>query len=117
MIIESKEELVNGIDFIYKVDLFNPKDEKTLPIEILTEDFKNVIFSFGEVSLGSIEDNVLKFDYFVIDANKHENLEQNQDFHVKLGDILLSIIKTSLDVQEELDSETRTNNTERNNQE
>ena len=94
-----KEYLIEGIDFCFEAEMDNPFEANTMPIRITSGVFQDIIVSFGRVSL---QEDTLSFHYDVLDANQFKNLEQNADFHSRLGDTLISIIEAALEEREEI---------------
>ena len=104
-----------GTDYIFRDDLFDPKqDGTTCPIELKLDPFAGIVYRYTTVTFKVDEDNVprLLYDYEIIKTNDLSmiTLRKNEKFNTMLGLILNSVI---LDVSEaEAVSETRTNNIE-----
>ena len=109
-----------GTDWIFRDDLFNAKEDgSTVPIEILVDPFAGVVYRYTNVAFKVGEDDVprMQYDYEIVKTNDLSmvTLRKNQKFNTMLGLILNSLL---LDASEaEGASETRTNNTEKSNQE
>jgi len=109
-----------GIDWIFRDDLFNPKEDgSTVPIELLVDPFAGVVYNYTTVKFKLGEDDVprIQYDYEIIKTNDLSmvTLRKNQKFNTILGLILNTLL---LDASEaEGASETRTNHTEEPDQE
>ena len=109
-----------GTDWIFRDDLFNAKEDgSTVPIEILVDPFAGVVYRYTNVAFKVGEDDVprMQYDYEIVKTNDLSmvTLRKNQKFNTMLGLILNSLL---LDASEaEGASETRTNDTEKSNQE
>jgi hypothetical protein len=85
-------------------------------IKILSGEFKDVEFTFGEINF-SEEENPdgtysIGFNYDIIDE-EHKALHGNNDFEAHLGEILNDLLKHSLDEAEKrYKNELGTKNTE-----
>lgn len=109
-----------GTDFIFRDDLFDANgDQTTVPIELLVDPFQNIVYRYTRVSFKVGEDNVprMAYDYDILKTNDLSmvTLRKNQKFNTVLGLVLNTLL---LDASEaEGASETRTNNTEKSDQE
>lgn len=93
------------------------EDATTVPIRILTGQFKDTVYTYGRVGFRQLEDEqvALEFMYNVIESPWPKiELERHDEFRNQLGDILVSIIEgniergldeTRTDYFEELDNE------------
>lgn len=64
--------------------------------------FKDVEFSFGAINFIEAEDEsecTLQYDFGVVDSKRVE-LEENEEFQVVVGDILLDILDHQVDKSE-----------------
>jgi hypothetical protein len=72
-------------------------------IKILSEEFSGVIFTYSDVSMSDVEENldspaVLSFSFTLVDKGNYTDEEfQTIEFKDKLGDILMSILLNSLE--------------------
>jgi hypothetical protein len=75
-------------------------------IEILNDQFKDVIFRYGKISANEEEDGTatLSFEYDIIDAAGMKNLEENEDFKNFLGDLISSILLDQIEKSEQFTS-------------
>lgn len=109
-----------GIDFKFRDDLFNAKEEgTTCPIELMLDPFAGVVYRYTTVRFKVGEDDIprLQFDYEIIKTNDLSmiTLRKNQKFNDAVGLILNTLL---LDASEaEGASETRTDDTEKSDQE
>ena len=109
-----------GIDYKFRDDLFNLKEEgTTVPIEIMVDPFAGIVYRYTTVTFKMGEDNIprMQYDYEIIKTNDLSmiTLRKNDKFNTMLGLILNALL---LDVSElEGDSEIRTNDTEEPDQE
>lgn len=84
-----------------------PVESGTLAnIEILNDQFKDVIFRYGKISVNEEKDETatLSFEYDVINAAGIENLEENEDFKNFLGDLISSILLDQIEKSEQITS-------------
>jgi hypothetical protein len=108
---EKKMEL--GIDWKFRDDLFNPKEEgSTVPIEIMVDPFAEIVYRYTNVTFKMGEDNVprMLYDYEILKTKDLSmiTLRKNEKFNTMLGLILNTLL---LDASEaEGASETRTDN-------
>ena len=109
-----------GIDWIFRDDLFNPKEDgSTVPIELLVDPFAGVCYRYTYVKFRMDEDNVprIGYDYEILKTNDLSmmTLRKNEKFNTVLGLVLNTLL---LDASEaEGESETRINDTKEPNQE
>jgi hypothetical protein len=109
-----------GIDYIFRDDLFDPKkDGTTVPIELMVDPFAGVVYRYTTVRFVVGEDNIprIQYDYEIEKTNDLSmmTLRKNQKFNTAIGLILNALL---LDASEaEGASETRTNDTEKSDQE
>ena len=102
-----------GIDFKFRDDLFNAKEQgSTVPVELILDPFAGIVYRYTTVTFKMGEDNVprLLYDYEIIKTNdlSMTTLRKNEKFNAILGLILNSLL---LDASEaEGASQTRTNN-------
>lgn len=72
-------------------------------IELNSGVFEGVKFKYGKVSLEENEEKTeasLLFEYDVMESNGIENLEKNDEFKNRIGDILLHIVEKGVKTQE-----------------
>ena len=109
-----------GIDFKFRDDLFNAKEDgSTCPIELILDPFAGVVYRYTTVRFKLGEDDIprLQFDYEIIKTNDLSmmTLRKNQKFNDAVGLILNTLL---LDASEaEGASETRTDDTKEPDQE
>jgi hypothetical protein len=109
-----------GTDWKFRDDLFDQKQEgSTCPIELMLDPFAGVVYRYTTVKFKMDEDNIprMQYDYEILKTNDLSmiTLRKNQKFNTVLGLILNNLL---LDASEaEGASETRTNHTEKSNQE
>ena len=109
-----------GIDFKFRDDLFNAKEDgSTCPIELILDPFAGVVYRYTTVRFKVGEDDIprLQFDYEIIKTNDLSmiTLRKNQKFNDAVGLILNTLL---LDASEaEGASETRTDDTKEPDQE
>lgn len=109
-----------GKDFSFRDDLFDEKQEgSTCPIELMLDPFAGVCYRYTTVKFRVDENDVprIGFDYEIIKTNDLSmiTLRKNEKFNTAIGLILNSLL---LDASEaEGVSETRTDDTEKSNQE
>ena len=109
-----------GIDWIFRDDLFNIKEDgSTVPIELLVDPFAGVCYRYTYVKFRMDEDNVprIGYDYEILKTNDLSmmTLRKNEKFNTVLGLVLNTLL---LDASEaEGESETRINDTKEPNQE
>jgi hypothetical protein len=103
-----------GIDYKFRDDLFNSKEEgTTVPIEITLDPFAGIVYRYTTVKFKVGEDDIprIAYDYEIIKTNDLSmvTLRKNEKFNMMLGLILNGLL---LDASEaEGASETRTDNT------
>jgi len=104
--------LENG-DFRFRDDMFKKDSKDTIPIEILTGPYKNVILRYTTVGVKEKEDDtaVLQFQYDLLDMGEHTETTLRKDprFETHLGILLNHLILESLGAP---DNEPRKNDTE-----
>lgn len=103
-----------GIDYKFRDDLFNAKEEgSTVPIELTLDPFTGVVYRYTTVTFKMGEDNVprLLYDYEIIKTNDLSmvTLRKNEKFAAALGLILNALLLDSSEAEGV--SENRTNDT------
>jgi hypothetical protein len=106
-----------GTDYKFRDDLFDAKKEgTTVAIELLVDPYQKVVYRYTTVTFKVDEDNIprLIFDYEFIETGKFSmvKLRKDQYFQTVLGLILNAML-----LEVEGTSETRTNDTEKSDQE
>lgn len=108
-----------GKDYIYRDDLFNPKEEgTTVPIQLLVEKFEGIVYNYGSISfnVGPPEEEVpkVKFEYNIIETPNMSmaELRKNHRFNYVLGEVLKSILLDLVELDRGMD-ENRTDNPEK----
>ena len=109
-----------GIDWKFRDDLFDAKKEgTTVPIELMVDPFTGVCYRYTTVTFKMDEDNVprMQYDYDIIKTNDLSmmTLRKNKKFNTVLGLVLNTLLLDASEV--EGTSETRTNDTEKSDQE
>jgi hypothetical protein len=103
-----------GIDYNFRDDLFNDKEDgSTCPIELLLDPYAGVVYRYTTVRFKLGEDDIprLQYDYEIVKTNDLSmvTLRKNQKFNDILGLILNSLLLDLGDVEA---NETRNNNLE-----
>ena len=101
-----------GVDFKFRDDLFDKKEEgTTVPIELMLDPYAGIVYRYTTVTFKVGEDDVprISFDYEIIKTNDLSmmTLRKNEKFSAILGLILNTLL---LEAGEE-DIETGTNDT------
>ena len=101
-----------GIDYKFRDDLFNSKEEgSTVPIELMLDPFAGVCYRYTTVKLKIDEKDIprLQYDYEIIKTNDLSmmTLRKNQKFNDILGLILNAML---LDLGDAETNEIGTNN-------
>ena len=109
-----------GKDFSFRDDLFDAKKEgTTVPIELMVDPFKGVVYNYTKVTFRVDENDVprIGYDYEIIKTNDLSmmTLRKNEKFNTMLGLILNAMLLEMADAEGA--SETRTNNHQELNQE
>lgn len=103
--------MILGIDYKFRDDM----KEDTVPIELLTEPYKDVILRYTQVSIHEQADGTakLRFDYEFYGTGKHTmtSLRKNEHFNHYIGTILNAMILDITDM-ETAKNESRTNDPE-----
>lgn len=94
MQVMSEKPRKENVDFRFRPEL--AKDEKsTMPIEILVEKYKGVVYSYGQVKFeGDDEQPILNFNYWLLEGSVDQN---DAEFKTLLGDIIISMIQESIE--------------------
>lgn len=91
--------MMPGSEYKFRDDLSKQYD--TVPIELLTEKYKDVILRFTQVSVQEEKDGTatLKFAYDLMEMGKHTetNLRRSKDFETFIGIILNRMILEAID--------------------
>ena len=111
-----------GIDYKFRDDLFNPKEEgSTVPIELILDPFTGIVYRYTTVKFKLGEDDIprLQYDYEIVKTNDLSmmTLRKNEKFNTALGLILNSLLLDAADEQNGTGVETRTNDTEKSDSE
>jgi hypothetical protein len=111
-----------GIDYKFRDDLFNAKEEgTTVPIELTLDPYNEIVYRYTTVTFKMDEDNVprLLYDYEIIKTNDLSmmTLRKDEKFNVILGLVLNTLILDATEQENGTDIETRTNDTEKSNKE
>lgn len=111
-----------GIDYKFRDDLFNPKEEgSTVPIEIMVDPFAEIVYRYTNVTFKMGEDNVprMLYDYEILKTKDLSmiTLRKNEKFNTVLGLILNALLLDASEQQNGTKIETRTDNHQELNQE
>lgn len=111
-----------GTDYKFRDDLFNEKEDgSTCPIELMLDPFAGIVYRYTTVRFKLGEDDVprISYDYDIIKTNDLSmvTLRKNEKFNTALGLILNALLLDAADQENGMDIETRTNDTEKSNQE
>lgn len=111
-----------GTDFKFRDDLFDEKQEgSTCPIELMLDPFAGVCYRYTVVKFKMEEDGTprLQYDYEIIKTNDLSmvTLRKNEKFNTTLGLILNTLLLDASEAENGMNIETRTNDTEKSNQE
>lgn len=77
-------------------------------IELLNGEFAGVSYSYGQI--GQIQPNedddnaTLSFEYDIVNSNDKGDLEQNDDFRNYIGEVLVSILLSSMEERKRIDA-------------
>lgn len=110
--------MIDPRDFRFRDDLAKIESGDTVPIEILTGPYKNVIFRYVRVSVKEKEEGeaVLQYQYELLEMGNHTETQLRKDerFSRHLGVMLNHLILESLETN---NNENRENHTEEFNEE
>jgi hypothetical protein len=100
--------MILGTDYKFADEFFNPnEDGSTVPIELLVDPFKGVVYRYTKVSF-KMDDDIprMLFDYEIIKSKDFSlmTLRKNEKFNQVIGVVLNAML---LDVA---DAETKDNN-------
>jgi hypothetical protein len=96
-------------DYTYIV---NDKDINYVHIKLLTGEYAETIFKFGKVGIDEKDGNAyLQFDFDVL-SSPVKKVAKKIEFRNYIGDLLVSIITSKLDIEEGYYDENRTDDTE-----
>jgi hypothetical protein len=96
-------------DYTYIV---NDKDVNSVHIKLLTGEYAETIFKFGKVGIDEKDGNAyLQFDFDVL-SSPVKKVAKKLEFRNYIGDLLVSIITSKLDIEEGYYDENRTDDTE-----
>lgn len=88
--------MVPNKDFKFRDDLIDPENKDTIPIEILLEKYKGVVYRYNTVQINEQENNTakLKFTYEILEQPKFltEDLKYDSVFVQVIGTILNGLI-------------------------
>ncbi|NDB84869.1 MAG: hypothetical protein EB127_19490 [Alphaproteobacteria bacterium] len=100
--------MIENGDYKFRDDMVNEKSKDTVPIQILTGPYKNVIYRYTKVGVREQNDGtaVLRFEYDLLDVaeNTETKLRNDRKFEQHLGILLNYFILESL---EKTDNESR----------
>ena len=96
-------------DYTYIV---NDKDVNSVHIKLLTGEYAETVFKYGKVGIDEKDGNAyLQFNYDVI-SSPVKKVAKKLEFRNYIGDLLVSIITSKLDIEEGYYDENRTDDTE-----
>lgn len=102
-------KLMDNVDFKFVV---SESDSNYVHIQILTGDYADTVFKFGKVGIEEVgEEAFLQFDYDVI-SSPIKKVDKDLEFKNYIGDILLNIVLSKLDIEEGYYDENGTDDTE-----
>ena len=105
--------MIENGDFRFRDDMFKKDSNDTIPIEILTGPYKNVILRYTKVGVKEKEDDtaILQFQYDLVEMSDHTETSLRKDtrFETHLGILLNHLILESLGAPV---NESRKNDTE-----
>lgn len=109
-----------GVDYKFRDDLFNSKEDgSTCPIEILLDPFAGTVYRYTTVTFKMDEDDIprMLYDYEIMKTNDLSmvTLRKNEKFNTMLGLILNTLLLDASEMEGE--SETRTDNHQKSDQE
>lgn len=90
-------------DYKFRDDLY--EENKTLPVEILTEPYRGVILRYTQVAVKEQSDGTAKmqFDYELVEMGEHTetSLRKDQKFNTHIGLVLNAMILEMVGNQDE----------------
>jgi hypothetical protein len=96
-------------DYAYVV---NDKDVNSVHIKLLTGEYAETVFKFGKVGIEEKNNNAyLQFDFDVL-SSPIKKVAKSLEFRNYIGDLLVSIITSKLDIEEGYYDENRADDTE-----
>lgn len=103
-------KLMDNVDFKFVI---SDGDKDFVRIQILTGEYKDTLFKFGKVGIEEKEGEAfLQFDFDVI-SSPIKKVAKQIEFRNYIGDILLNIITSKLDIEEGYYDENGTDDTEK----
>lgn len=91
--------MIIGQDYLLRDDLY--EEDKTLPIQLLTGPYKDVILRFTTVAIKEMEDDQAKmiFDYDLLEMGNHTetSLRKDAKFTQHIGLVLNTMILETLE--------------------
>lgn len=92
------------MSFDYKIDvdyrILIPEDTSApVSVELLSGDYKGIIYNYGKVSAEEKEEEEqasISFEYELVDSKGFENLEEDINFKNHIGNILVSIVMNNI---------------------
>ena len=99
--------MIEGLDFCY---IYPKDDAQAVHIRLLEGPYKDTIFKYGKVKFEEKNDKIyLLFAYDVLESpiDKPKKLEKNEQFKNYIGDLLVEIMSSNIDM--EVVDETGTN--------
>jgi hypothetical protein len=99
--------MIEGLDYCY---IYPKEDGTAVHIKFLDGPYKDTIFKYGKVKFEEKNDKIyLLFAYDVLESpiDKPKKLEKNEQFKNYIGDLLVEIMSSNIDM--EVVDETGTN--------
>jgi hypothetical protein len=85
---------------IPKYTFVEKDDSEVYSLKILDGKYKDVVYTYGVVSIKEAEDQsnaTVKFDFRIEESIKHEDLDADKKFKNLIGDILVNIIENQIE--------------------
>jgi len=89
--------MILGQDYLLRDDIYDPKKDETLPVELMVPNYEGVVYRYGKVNIvEEEEDDSARIQYLfdVIESGSHktEDLEKDKVFMEITGLVLNSLI-------------------------
>lgn len=95
----------HGVDYEYIV---NDKDLNSVHIKLLTGQYKDTVYKYGKIKFEETDENLhLQFNFNVIES-PIKKIEKTVEFRNYIGDVLSSIIRGNIGLEESYYDENRT---------
>lgn len=95
---------ITGKNLLPKYDFVQLPDEEVTSVKILEGKYKDIIYSYGSVSLNEVGQTTLTFSFEVKQSGQHaaDSLNVDEEFHKMIGDILTDIIIKEVQLNESI---------------